>query len=322
MPRILQAIVLMLLVGLAIFLVGPRPDTSYRITFDAAKLPADLDAYLADGEAAAGGVKADAMKEIVWAHPLQRDRTNISLVYLHGFSASKAEIEPVMQKVARRLGANLFLTRLAGHGMQDPAAMADATVNAWYNDVAEAIAIAERIGNRVYLAGTSTGGTLAALAAAEPSFAGKIAGVILISPNFAVQGASTGLLNMPWAEQLLPMVFGAERSFEPVNDRQAQAWTTRYPSQAVFPMGALLRIATSTDFAAVTVPVLAIFSEKDQVVVPAKTRSVLARWRGPVETMEISETGDPSSHVIAGDILSPQNNDAVIERMTRWIAGR
>ena len=57
-------------------------------------------------------------------------------------------MRPLPDKVAAALGANLFYTRLTGHG-QDGAAMAEGSVNAWINDYAEAMAIGRAIGGKV-----------------------------------------------------------------------------------------------------------------------------------------------------------------------------
>ena len=64
-----------------------------------------------------------------------------------------------MDIVAGAVDANLFYTRLQGHGRSGKA-MGEATVEGWINDLAEAEAIGRRIGERMVLVGTSTGGTL------------------------------------------------------------------------------------------------------------------------------------------------------------------
>ncbi|MDD4273595.1 MAG: hypothetical protein PHG14_07705 [Desulfobacter postgatei] len=37
-------------------------------------------------------------------------------VYIHGFSATRKETAPLSDLVAKTLNANLFYTRLSGHG--------------------------------------------------------------------------------------------------------------------------------------------------------------------------------------------------------------
>ena len=87
-------------------------------------------------------------------------KTPYSVVYLHGFSATRQETAPLAECVADSLGANLFETRLAGHGRErEP--LADVRAEDWLHDAAEALAIAARLGERVIVIGTSTGATLA-----------------------------------------------------------------------------------------------------------------------------------------------------------------
>ena len=108
------------------------------------------------------GIRDGLEKEIVWADPMIHAKTPISIVYIHGFSASKGEVRPLADEIADQLDANLFYTRLTGHG-QDGAAMTQGSVNAWINDYEEALAIGRAIGDKVVVIATSTGGSLAGM---------------------------------------------------------------------------------------------------------------------------------------------------------------
>ncbi len=279
----------------------------------------DLDAYFAAREAEVPNLRADARARVDWAGEAGI-RTELSLVYLHGFSASAEEIRPVPDRVAEALGANLIFTRLAGHG-RDGAAMAEPRAGDWLADLAEAVAAGRVAGERVILIGTSTGGTLAALGAADAELAGALAGVVLISPNFRIANPMAELLGWPYARYWLPPVTGLERSFVPVNEGHATHWTTRYPSVSTLPLGALVAHANAQDFAATRVPVLMLFSDSDLVVDHKATRSVAEVWGGDVTLvpLDLPETGaDPSHHVIAGDILSPAMTATVTRAILDW----
>jgi len=315
------ALGIVLVIGVAVAgVLGPRPDTDDTVRFSGAFIEPDLPAWLAEREAQLPGLKPDAVKEIVWAGRYG-EKTALAIVYLHGFSASKTELRPVPDTLAQQLGANLFYTRLTGHGA-DGAALAETTMNDWINDVAEAIAVGERLGERILIIGTSTGGTLAAWAAAQPDLTGAVAGIVMVSPNFAIHGASTRLMNLPWVERLLPLIIGQTRSFTPHNEAHAAGWTYSYPTRAIFPMAALLRRAEGLPFEAITLPVLAVFSPHDRVVVSAATRAVLQRWGGPVSTLELDRSDDPYDHVIAGDVLSPSTTAEVVEAIAAWVGER
>ena len=301
-----------------VWLSGPRVARDTTVTFDPATIGGDLDAWIAAREARVPGIRPGLEKEVVWAFPASKARTPLAIVYVHGFSASKGEIRPLPDTVAEALGANLFYTRLTGHG-QDGAAMATATVNAWVNDFAEALAIGERLGERVVVVATSTGASLASWAATEPGWRERMAGLVLVSPNYGVQAAGAGLLAGPWGLQIARLVAGRERGFEPVSESQGRLWTTRYPIEAVLPMSAVVAMAAQAPVERAEVPALFVFSDADQVVRPALTRAVAARWGAPHALVTVDDAGDPSQHVIAGDAVSPGTTDRLAVAVTDWI---
>ena len=307
-----------LLVLMVVIALGPRPPIDETIRFNVASIPPDIDHWLAKREAAVPGIKPGTEKEIVWADPQTKAVTPLAIIYVHGFSATKWETRPLCDNLAREFHANLFYTRLTGHGATG-AAMAKASMNDWVNDMAEAIAIGERIGKRIVIVATSSGGTLATWAAGNERLMGKVIGMALISPNYEVRGASIGLLNMPWGRVLLPLIFGGTRSFEPVNEAHGKWWTTSYPSTAVFSLAALMKVVHAMDYSQITVPAFFIFSPNDQVVVPAATRKVYERWGAPKKILEVEHAGDPNNHVIAGDILSPDNTQMIGDQIAEWI---
>jgi pimeloyl-ACP methyl ester carboxylesterase len=281
-------------------------------------LPDDLDLWLAEAEGTEADLLPDMGKEIVWAGPAGQ-RTPLAIVYLHGFSASKHEIRPVPDHVAVGLGANLFFTRLSGHG-RGAAAMGEPHAGDWLADLVEALAVGRRLGDRVLIIGTSTGATLAAFASTDSALSRDLAGVVMVSPNFGLRSSASILLDMPYARWWGPFVAGAERSFAPMNEAHARYWTTRYPTVALFPMAALVREARALDYGAATMPLLVIYSEQDQVIDPAAIAPVIDAWAGPVRrlTVELDAGDDPYSHVIAGDALSPGPTPEIIAHILEW----
>lgn len=319
--RLVIYLLIAALVALALLWVfGPRTPVDLTVRFDPATLGDDLDVYLAQEEAAVANLRPNAAKEIVWAYPSSRAKTPVAIVYLHGFSAAKGEIRPVPDRVASELGANLYFGRLAGHGRDGPA-MAEATVNAWIQDAAEAVAIGERIGEKVVVVATSTGAPLAALADTLPELGDRIDGLVLISPNFAIRAGGSGMLTWPFGETIAHLVVGRERSFEPHNEAHRENWTTRYPTSAIMPMAALVKRAAALPFETMRTPALFIFDPDDQVVDESVSAEVAQRWGGPSKTLVIDHSGDPNNHVIAGDILSPSNNDTVTEAIVAFVGG-
>lgn len=316
-------VVTVLLVALAVlFVAGPREPVDLTVRSEREAILADPVAYLAASEAEEPRIRPGLEKEIVWAFPRTRAKTPLAIVYVHGFSASKEEIRPVPDVVAEQLGANLYLARLTGHGA-DGAAMAEATVNDWVNDMNEALDVAEALGERTVVIGTSTGATLAALAASEPGLAERIDALVQISPNYKVRNRQAFVLDLPFAEWLAPTLGGAERSFETVNEQHAASWTSSYPTVATLPMAALVREVRGRTFETIDVPTLFVFDEGDTVVDHEATRRVAGRWgaaTGARVNIELIEgTEDPYRHVIAGDALSPGTTERAISVIGGWI---
>lgn len=320
MKLVVFFLVNLVILAAVLWVFGPREPVEAPVAFDVDLLGSDIDAYLERVEADVPELRPGAEKQVIWADPGTKARTPISIVYVHGFSASLQEIRPVPDRVAEALGANLYFTRLAGHGRNGPA-MLDGSVPAWLADVSEAMAIGRAIGDRVVVIGTSTGGTLATIAAFDPLMAERLAGLVLVSPNFAVNVRFASLLTMPWGRQLLPRILGPERQFEPRNAAQAEWWTTAYPTAALAPMAAAVAEAARMPYATATVPVLAVFSDADQVVRAERTREVLAAWGGPVTLAPLlmGPADDQFAHVVAGDIVSPGQTDRAVTAILDWI---
>lgn len=278
----------------------------------------DPAAWLAAREARIPGLRPGVEKAIRWAgSPGQR--TQLALVYVHGFSASRQEISPVPERIAQRLGANLFATRLAGHG-RDGAALAQASLHDWALDMAEAMAIGRAIGQRIMLIGTSTGGSLASLASLEPAWAGDIAALILISPNFALQNRFAWMLDLPGARHWLPALVGRRKTWPALSPDHARYWTLTYPTRALFTLRAAQRAAAAADHGAARVPMLVFLSDADRVVRAEATRHAAARWGAPVTMQAITGAEDPFQHVITGAIRSPGTTEAVITASLSWLA--
>jgi len=316
--RIVLAVLALVAVLALAFVLGPRVPVETTIRFDPSVVGDDPQAYVAKVEAAVPGIRDGLEKEIVWANPMVHAKTPLSIVYIHGFSASKGEVRPLPDDVADLLDANLFYTRLTGHG-QDGAAMTQGSVNAWINDYEEALAIGRAIGDKVIVISTSTGGSLAAWAATQPGASNGVAAIAFISPNFGVKASGAEILTMPWGKQIAELVIGKERSFVARNALHEKFWTIKYPVAATLPMQALTELAYRAPVEKADIPALFIFSDSDKVVRPDRTREIAGRWGAPHELVPVDDTGDPDNHVIAGDVLSPSTTAFLAQRIAVWV---
>jgi esterase/lipase len=289
---------------------------------DSPVLPVDLDAWLRDRESAIDeryGIVPGTEKLITW-HDQPGVQTEYALVYLHGFSATRAEIAPVPKRVAAALNANLFESRLAGHG-REAERLESVAAEAWLEDGLEALAIGAAIGRKVILLGTSTGATLA-LALADHELFESVDSLILLSPNLGFDDPAADWLTRPYGPLIARATIGEYREFQPANDDQERYWTTRYPTAALVEMLRLLELARA-NLDQVSVPrALLIYSSRDIVVSPQKYLDAFERLpAASKERHEIIETSDSAYHVLTGDILSPISVTPTVERIVQFVAG-
>lgn len=322
MRRLLQG-GLLACVGLVVAAVATAPPALVNEA-EAPKIAGDLDGWLAASERAVA-MQSELIpgteKRIRWHSGPDRGKTDYAIVYLHGFSATRQEIAPVAERVADALSANLFETRLSGHGLiQDP--LRGTRAEDWLDDAAEALAIGRAIGERIVLIGTSTGATLALAMARHPSFE-SVDTLVLISPNFAPSDPSAEFLTWPGGPQLAYMIAGQTRSWEPRNALQARFWSTTYPMDAVIEMMRLVKYVRGKLPLQLDQSVLTIYSPADAVVDTARIRDAFEQIEGPRRfLLEIPSSGDPSNHVLVGDILSPQTNAGVVDAIVRFVEGK
>lgn len=303
------------LAAIALALLGPVPPCDdpdvAAVRAGVPTDPAAIAPWLAAGEAKVPGVRPEHTKGVVWGQGTQKVRWGV--VYLHGFSATRVEISPVVERVSERLAGNAVFTRLAGHGMPG-GALADVTAKDWLTDAIEAIEVGATLGEKVLLIGTSTGASLAvAELARRPD--PRVAGVVLISPNFGPKDKAAELLRWPWVSSVVPWALG-ERRWEPVSAAQAAAWTTAYPTRALRPMMAVVHAARQADLTKLP-PSLWVWNPEDPVVDGARIEAHYARATR-AEAWRVTVGPGEESHVLAGDILSPQRNEELIARITAF----
>lgn len=302
----------------ALLLLGPRAEMG-----ELREVPVvgeDVDAYLQRIEAVVPGIRPGAEKHVAWLDSATRARTPLSVVYVHGFTADRHEVEPLVTRLAQEVGANAYFTRLAGHG-RDGDAMAEATTTAWLHDTAEALAVGRAIGDRVLLVGTSTGGTLATWAVSRPDLATDVAGLVLLSPNFHPRDRMSRLLLWPWGGVLARLVVGSERCFPTHNEVHARHWTSCHATEALLPMMALTESVRTSALEAIRTPTLVIYVPDDGVVDARETERAFARLGSDVKSLfRVEDPGDPDRHVPAGNALSPGTTDLVLQRIRAFVA--
>lgn len=117
------------------------------------------------------------MTEKLIINNAQNDGT--AILYIHGFGASRAEGEAVTDALATDLKANVYYLRLPGHGL-GAEAQAAATFQQYIQTAEEALLMMPKLGKKVIVLGTSTGGLIATYLGAKHG--DQIHALILASP--------------------------------------------------------------------------------------------------------------------------------------------
>ena len=307
--RFLKITVGIIAVLLVIYLIGPSPSTpQYNNTLPV--VPANaaaLEQYIAAGEAA-HKIKPNNEARIVWANDSLKQKTKYAMVYLHGFSASQEEGNPVHREIARQFGCNLFLARLSQHGIDTTDALINMTAENLWESAKEAYAIAKQLGDSVIIMATSTGGTLALqLAAAYP----EIGGLVLYSPNIAVNDPNAWLVNNPWGLQIARLVKKSDY-IQKANDFPAysQHWNSKYRLEAVAQLQELLETTMiPATFEKISQPLLVLYYYKDEqnqdhVVKVSAMKEMFSAVKTPADKKRMTPIPGAGNHVMASPIVS------------------
>lgn len=251
---------------LIIYIAGPTPPTP-KYSKDLPAVPSgakDLETYIKENEAQ-HKLKPDNEARIIWANDSMKLPTQYAIVYLHGFSASQKEGDPIHKNIAKEFGCNLYLSRLAEHGIDTTDQLINLTADEYWESAKQAFVIGKKLGEKIILMSTSTGGTLALqLAAAYPD---QIAALILLSPNIEIFDSKAMILNNHWGLQIARMIKKSdyiESTDETPNYKKY--WSTPYRLEAAVALEELLETTMNKEtFEKVKQPTLLLYYYKDDV---------------------------------------------------------
>lgn len=201
---------------------------------------------------------------------ISQKKTEIAFLYIHGFGASRAEGEEVMDRLAKRFGANLYYLRLPGHGTtrEDHATV---TFQDYIAEAEEALQMMPLLGDRVVVFGTSMGGLLTTyLAAHHPD---KISGVVLVSPFYDFVNKGGKLAAYPGMVAVMNLVMGKIRPAGDENDPPPNNklpgyndyWYTKQYYAALRPLARLRKfVVRQSIFARITIPAMMLYYYRDE----------------------------------------------------------
>jgi pimeloyl-ACP methyl ester carboxylesterase len=251
------------LIGIFYFL-GPSPDPPHwnRTLPAVPQQPMALERYVTDQEGL-HKLKPGNEARIVWNDDSLKEKTEYCVVYLHGFSASEKEGDPIHLKFAKAFGCNLFLARLADHGVDTTEQLLGFTVDRFWESAKQALVIGKALGKKVILMSTSTGGTIALVLASE--YPTDVACLINMSPNIAINNPSAFLLNNHWGLQIARLVVGGDYQVVDYPPERLPYWNERYRLESLVQLQELLEDKMTNDvFQRVVQPSLTLYYYKDE----------------------------------------------------------
>ncbi|HEY9045418.1 MAG TPA: alpha/beta hydrolase [Ohtaekwangia sp.] len=311
-----------LIVLVAIIFLGPEPSTP---VFDLKlpNVPADaaaLEKYIADNEAR-HIIKPNNEAAIVW-HDSTHQKTPYAIVYLHGFTASKMEGAPTHEQFAKTFGCNLYLSRLADHGIDTTETLLSFTPDRLWESAKQALAIGKQLGEKVILMSTSTGGTLALKLAAE--YPDDVHALINLSPNIAINNGAAFLLNDPWGLYIVRAVKGGKYSISTDDtEEQSKYWYSKYRLEATTQLEELVESTmTKETFQRVKQPSLTLYyfkneQEQDPQVKVSAMLEMNAALSTPADMKQTVAFADAGGHVI-GSSLTNKNYEEVYRAIEKF----
>ena len=293
-----------------------KSDLNFKEVF----IPSDigLDSYLKNSEISLGDVPEEAEKKIIWSN-IEKNKTEIAIAFLPGFSTTNFQQKEFFDKLSKELDANIFLSRLSGHGREYPGSKQMSAEN-YLKDTSEAIEIAKRIGKKVILIGYSLGGALTTAASFDEKLSKDLHGVVLFAPAYVgtIRNISLWLYAMSFLDKI------NHDCNDYIND-QKKYDCTKY-STKVFETsdgvqgGHIMSAVAEKDFSANKVPALSFFDYDDDVLNSHETEKRLNKWGNKKSKIVIIESGekDITQHFIVG-FLNPELDEFYIEEISNWI---
>ncbi len=301
LKKILLSIFAFITLLVIIWILGPR--VQYQ-TIDNAPIALDwpldqLDSIIASKEFGIPDLKEDNEARIIWADS-SHVQTEYSVVYLHGFSASQGEGDPIHKNIGASIGANVYLARLRDHGVKNKDVFKELTPQDLIDDTKEAVAIGKLIGQKVILMSCSTGGTVSIAVTPEDD---AIHSLVLMSPNIRIKDPNVQLMTGPWGAQIIKAMVGDYRIVDAADEKQY--WTGNYHVDGLLALQALIdQSMTDETFEKINIPVFMAYyykneEEQDQVVSVDAMKEFLRSINTPEPYVKEIPFANAGSHVIS-----------------------
>lgn len=305
----MKKIILIISFFILIFLLGPKIEKPI-IFKDLPKIKLSINevkSWIHQKELKFINIKEGNESRIIFYDSVPK-KTNLSIVYLHGFSGSSQDGYPVHINTAKKLKSNIYLPRLYAHGLNSDEPLLEYTGEKYLDSAREALAIGKIIGEKVILMCTSTGCSAAlALAANHP----QVSALVMYAPNIRITHPLDFVATLPWGLYIVRLVEGGKYHYitNTWEDKE-KFWTTKYRLEAPIEMQNLLETAMNEEvFRKVMVPTFSGFYYKNEVeqdnVVSVNAMRMMFKQLGTEDSLKLEIAfEDAGGHEIAYNIVN------------------
>ena len=310
-----KVLLVLVVILIAVYFLGPKPA---KPVFDPPPVEnltvrelSDLDKTIAASENLVEGIKSECKARIVWADSLNKKKTKVAMIYLHGFGASHKEGAPVDEDLAKRFGCNLYLARLAEHGIETGEKnenLLKFNAEDYYDSAERALRIAQQLGDSVVIVAQSGGAAMALfLASRHP----ELKGMVLYSPAVRVFRKDALLLAEPWGLELSHIMTGkAHNDWEFRKPQQAKYWTNHQRFEGIVQFTTFQKYAMIPEtFAKIKCPIFMGYyyeneENQDKVVSVVAMKEMFEQLGTPPQYKRAVNFQNTKAHVLTSDLTT------------------
>tara|TARA_B100000965_G_scaffold363203_1_gene345783 strand:+ start:173 stop:1159 length:987 start_codon:yes stop_codon:yes gene_type:complete len=305
----MKKVFLIISFSIIIFVAGPKIEKPV-IFKDLPKIELNINevkSWIDEKESKFNNIKEGNESRIIFYDSVPK-KTDISIVYLHGFSGSSQDGFPVHINIAKKLNSNIYLPRLFAHGLNSNEPLIEYTGEKYLDSAREALALGKTIGEKVILMCTSTGCTAAlTLAANHP----EVAALVMYAPNIRITHPLDFVATLPWGLYIVRLVEGGKYHYITGTWKDKEKfWTTKYRLEAPIEMQMLLETAMNEKiFRKIKVPTFSGFYYKNEIeqdnVVSVDAMRRMFKQLGTEDSLKLEIAfEDAGGHEIAYNIVN------------------
>jgi esterase/lipase len=309
--RLFQGLLLLLSLLMGIYFLGPKPVPPQLLkpTFTPSVSLPILEQEIAQSEKQVKGIKPENEAKIVWGDSTKKEKTKVAILYLHGFGASEKEGYPTNIHMADTFNSNMYLARLAEHGLNEgDNNFLNFTAEKYYQSGEKALHIAKQLGDSVVIVSTSAGAAMGLfLVSRHP----EIKAILMYSPAIKLFKKEAAMMSGPWGLEITKLFTGKEHNdWVYKSENHAKYWTNHQRFEGVVQFSIFLKETMKAEtFSQVKCPVFMGYyyrdeENQDKVVSVVAMQEMFEQLGTPSYLKRKVNFPNANSHVIATSFLS------------------